>query len=112
MRRPSDNIPGIRGIGAKTAAGLLSGGLPLEDLHASGRLEGRGQAVTALWEQILTWRSMIRMHTDLPLLAALRLAHWPRQDGRPADQVHVIGVDLREWLRRGLDGEPEVIRER
>jgi DNA polymerase I len=42
----SDNIPGVRGIGAKTAAGLLSGGLTLEDLHASGRLtEGRGQAV-------------------------------------------------------------------
>jgi DNA polymerase-1 len=50
---------------------LLSGGLTLEDLHASGRLaEGRGQAVAELWEQVLTWRSMIRMRTDLPLPAA------------------------------------------
>lgn len=35
-----------------------------------------------------------------------------RQDGRPADQVDVIGVDLREWLRRWLDDQPEVVGER
>jgi DNA polymerase-1 len=36
----SDNIPGVRGVGAKTAAALLAGGLVLEDMPASGRLSG------------------------------------------------------------------------
>lgn len=62
----ADNIPGVRGIGAKTAAALLEGGLALEDLPGSGRLAGRkGQAVRDAWEQVLTWRSMIRMNTSM-----------------------------------------------
>jgi DNA polymerase-1 len=66
----SDNIPGVKGIGAKTAATLLSGGLTLDDLPASGRLTGtKGTAIIAAWEQVLRWRSMIRMHADLPLAA-------------------------------------------
>jgi DNA polymerase I len=67
----SDNIPGVRGVGAKTAAGLLSGGLTLEDLPASGRLSGgKGVAISTAWPHVLTWRSMIQMRTDLPLPAA------------------------------------------
>ena len=50
----ADNIPGVRGIGGKTAAALLAGGLVLEDLPASGRLAGgRGLAVTATWERVI-----------------------------------------------------------
>lgn len=68
---PSDNLPGVRGIGVKTAATLLAGGLTLEYLPATGRLaDRRGLAVTAMWEQVMTWRSMIRMRTDLPLATA------------------------------------------
>ncbi len=67
----SDNIPGVRGVGAKTAAALLSGGLILEDLPASGRLSGgKGAAIRAAWPQVLTWRSMIQMRTNLPLPAS------------------------------------------
>jgi DNA polymerase-1 len=67
----SDNIPGVRGVGAKTAAALLSGGLTLEDLPASGRLSGgKGAAIRAAWPQVMTWRSVIQMRTDLPLPAA------------------------------------------
>jgi DNA polymerase-1 len=66
----SDNIPGVRGVGAKTAAALLAGGLVLEDLPASGRLSGgKGAAIAATWPQVLTWRSMIRLRKDLPLPA-------------------------------------------
>jgi len=62
----------VRGIGAKTATALLSGGLKLENLHASGRLSGsKGAAIMAAWPRILTWRSMIQMRTSLPLPA------WP-----------------------------------
>jgi DNA polymerase-1 len=67
----SDNIPGVRGVGAKTAATLLAGGLKLEDLLSSGRLcGGKGAAIKAAWPQVLTWRSMIQMRTGLPLPAA------------------------------------------
>ena len=66
----SDNIPGVRGIGVKTAAALLSGGLKLEDLPASGRLSGsKGAAIMAAWPRVLAWRSMTRMRTGLPLPA-------------------------------------------
>jgi len=64
----SDNIRGVRGVGAKTAAALLAGGLTLDELAASSRLQGRkGAAITSAWPQLLTWRSMIRMDTSLPV---------------------------------------------
>lgn len=65
---PADNIPGVRGIGAATAARLLDGGLRLDDLPASGRLTGaKGKLVEQQWQQVLARRDLIRMRTDLPL---------------------------------------------
>jgi 5'-3' exonuclease len=65
---PTDNIPGVRGVGAKTAAGLLDGGLTLDGLPNSGRLVGaKGKAIREAWDQVLAWRELIRMRTDLPL---------------------------------------------
>jgi DNA polymerase-1 len=66
---PADNIPGVRGVGAVTAAALLAGGLRLDDLPASGRLrrDRRGPAVEAAWQQVLTWRDMIGLRTNAPL---------------------------------------------
>jgi DNA polymerase I len=58
----------VRGVGAKTAAALLAGGMTLDDLAASSRLQGRkGAAITTAWPQLLTWRSMIQMDTSLPV---------------------------------------------
>jgi DNA polymerase-1 len=65
---PSDNIPGVTGVGLTTARRLLTDDLGLEDLPASGRLTGaRGTAIRDGWTQVLTWRSMIRMRGDVPL---------------------------------------------
>ncbi|WP_143174159.1 glycosyltransferase [Streptoalloteichus hindustanus] len=65
---PADNIPGVRGVGVGTAATLLAGGLTLDELPASGRLTGaKGAAIRGAWEQILAWRDLIRMRTDLDL---------------------------------------------
>jgi DNA polymerase-1 len=65
---PSDNIPGVHGIGLITAARLLAGGLALEDLPASGRLTGaKGQRVHDAFDQALTDRQMIRTWTDVPV---------------------------------------------
>lgn len=64
----ADNIPGVKGVGAGTAAKLLADGFTLDDLPASGRLAGsKGRAITTTWRQVLTWRDLIRLHTDLVL---------------------------------------------
>jgi DNA polymerase-1 len=59
----------VPGIGAKTAASLLAGGLRLEDLPDSGRLDSHrgGRAAQECWPQVLAWRDMIRLATDLSL---------------------------------------------
>ena len=54
---PADEIPGVRGIGAKTAAALLDGGLTLDTLADSGRLTtGRGRIVAQQLDIALKWR--------------------------------------------------------
>jgi DNA polymerase-1 len=68
---PSDGIKGIPGIGAKTAARLLRGGLRLEDLPASGRLVGRtGQRVLDNLASAMKCRDLARMRTDVPVPTA------------------------------------------
>lgn len=88
----ADNIPGVRGIGAVTAARLLAGGLRLEDLPTSDRLTGaKKAALTNTWSQVLAWRDLIRMRTDLPLplhptgLASPTLP-------RPAEVIEKLGL--------------------
>lgn len=88
----SDAIPGVRGVGPATAAVLLAGGLSLEDVPASGRLVGaRGRAVTAVWDDVLAWRDLIRLRTTVPV------SHTP--SGRPspalprsADVIERLGL--------------------
>lgn len=68
MGDPADEIPGIRGIGAKTAATLLRGGLTLETLRDSDRLVAkRARAVAEEYDLALKWRSLIRLNTNLAL---------------------------------------------
>ncbi len=63
---PADNIPGVKGIGGKTAAALLADGMTLDKLPDSGRLTSpRARAVTTQFAEALTWRDMIRVRTDI-----------------------------------------------
>ncbi|MDQ3762183.1 MAG: flap endonuclease [Actinomycetota bacterium] len=88
----ADEIPGVRGIGAKTAATLLGGGLTLDDLPCSGRLAtGRARAVAEQFELALKWRDMIRLNTGL------ELPWWPTGHAspplpHPADVVDQLGL--------------------
>ncbi|MEU7316523.1 5'-3' exonuclease H3TH domain-containing protein [Streptomyces sp. NPDC007083] len=64
MGDPADNIPGIRGIGAKTAARLLTDARRLENVPANDLRP----TWTEQWPQVLRWREMIKLDTkvDLP----------------------------------------------
>jgi DNA polymerase I len=65
---PADNIPGVTGVGAKTAGTLLADGLTLDDLATSGRLDhGRGKKVRDQYDLALKWRSMIRLDATITL---------------------------------------------
>lgn len=93
----SDNIPGVKGVGVKTAAALLDCGLLLEGLKASGRLASRGAkggAIIAAWPQVLTWRAMIRMRADVPLpIAPTGLATTPLPvPGQVIDKLGLWGT--------------------
>jgi DNA polymerase-1 len=92
----SDNIPGVRGIGAKTAAALLDGGLTLDDLPASGRLAGRkGAAITSAWQQVLTWRDMIRINDQVPVPPEPITGRATTPLPRPAEVIEKLGL----WRR-------------
>ena len=92
----ADNIPGVAGVGAKTAAALLDGGLMLDDLPASGRLTGRkGDAITRAWQQVLTWRDMIRVDDQVPVPAGAVTGLATTPLPRPAEVIEKLGL----WKR-------------
>ncbi|WP_201301364.1 5'-3' exonuclease [Nocardiopsis sp. FR6] len=90
---PSDNIPGVRGVGPATAAQLLSGGIGLDELFASDRLTGvLGARVADHRHDLLRWRELIRLDHKLDL------SH-PEDTGPTAQlppAAHVL-EDLRLW---------------
>jgi DNA polymerase-1 len=72
----SDNIPGIRGVGDKTAARLLADGAHLEDLDKLDRLTGgTGHLIRHQWDQLILWRTLIQLRTDVPLPTAIGTPH-------------------------------------
>jgi DNA polymerase-1 len=81
---------------AKTAAALLDGGLTLDDLPASGRLAGpKGAAVTDAWQQVLTWRDMIRVNDQVPVPAGTVTGRATTPLPRPAEIIEKLGL----WKR-------------
>lgn len=67
---PTDNIPGVRGVGPKTAAALLADGWQLEDLLSSDRLDRpRCRTISAHWDRLLTWRDLILLDRAVQLPA-------------------------------------------
>lgn len=61
---PADNIPGLRGVGPKTAARLLTGGRSLENIPN----DELRPAWNEQWSMVQQWREMIKLDTktDLP----------------------------------------------
>lgn len=69
----ADNIAGVRGIGPKTAASLLTGDRSLDSLLPIVATHRRRAVRVALdqWEDVLRWRELIRLVDDLDLPANL-----------------------------------------
>ncbi|GJF32590.1 hypothetical protein KNE206_52900 [Kitasatospora sp. NE20-6] len=89
---PADNIPGVKGVGPKIAAGLLADGMTLDGLPASGRLQGaRGATITANWRNVLRWHSMITVKRDLTVPYALTGTAGPRPP-KATDIVEKLGL--------------------
>jgi DNA polymerase-1 len=64
---PADNIPGLRGVGPKTAARLLAGGRRLEHIPDNElRPTWTGQ-----WTKVQRWREMIKLDVKADLPEAL-----------------------------------------
>lgn len=63
----SDNIPGVRGVGPKTAAELLSGGISLEDMFNNGLNNPRIQKIIESKETALLSKKLATIHQDVPL---------------------------------------------
>ncbi|MGW3041645.1 5'-3' exonuclease H3TH domain-containing protein [Kitasatospora sp. NPDC001159] len=88
----SDNIPGIRRVGAKAAVTLLRDGMRLCDLPGSGRLTGaKGTAITTAWADVLRWEEMITVRRDLDVPISLNGQASP-QLPKPADVVEKLGL--------------------
>jgi DNA polymerase-1 len=88
----ADNVPGVKGIGAITAARLLADGLHLDGLLTSGRLTGaKRAAVLDGWQQVLAWRDLIRMRTDLDL-PHHPAGHPTRELPKPAEVIEKLGL--------------------
>ena len=66
---PSDNIPGARGIGAKTAAELLRAHGDLEGViaHADGLSPARSRAILDVSDELRLYRRIATMRRDLPV---------------------------------------------
>jgi hypothetical protein len=81
--------------GASTATALLAGDPTLDGLPASRRLSaGKEAAITAVWPQVLTCRSMIRMRGPVPANPAGWRGHRPA-----AIPAEVVIARLGLWRR-------------
>ncbi len=89
---PADGIPGIKGIGAKTAVELLHGGHSLETIPPERTSTGRGRAVRDHLDQALHWRALIQLNADLDL-DGLAITGSPTPPlPTPADMVETLGL--------------------
>ena len=96
---PVDNVPGVPGIGPKTAAELLSRYGTLDELlrHADQIPGKRGAALREWAERLPEFRELIRLRTDVPLPVS-----WNECRVREPDAARLAEL-FREWGFRRLE---------
>ncbi|MDD4237854.1 MAG: DNA polymerase I [Desulfotomaculaceae bacterium] len=79
---PSDNIPGVPGIGEKTASRLLKEYGSLESLlEAAGEITGRaGEQVRAFKEQAVLSKKLVTIYREVPVDIDLEQCRWKGPD--------------------------------
>jgi len=98
----TDNIPGIPGIGPKTAAALLAEFETLDNLlenAASIRQQKRRETIIAHADQALLSRQLVRLHDQVPLELDLDALLLEPQDG-PMLIAFLKAMDLNSLTRR------------
>jgi DNA polymerase I len=109
---PSDNLPGVPGIGASTAQKLLAGKSScrelFEQLHAVKSARVR-DALLAHREQILQTESLARLREDAPIGDALGTAElWAAPT---SDALRAVGKLFEELEFKSLQARLEKLRE-
>ena len=89
---PADDIPGIKGIGAKTAVELLHGGHTLETIPPERTSTGRGRAVREHLDQAFRWRALIQLNADVDLDGVTITGSPTPPLPTPADMVEALGL--------------------
>ena len=98
----SDNIPGVPGVGDKTATQLLQQFSTLENLleHLDQLPEGRvRRALGEHAQQALLGKQLVTIRTDVPVELDLEQARWLRYDADHARQVF-DELEFRQLLSR------------
>lgn len=103
-----DNIPGVKGIGAKTAAALLKRFGRIEDIPADPRewaglaLRGAARAAKALAdgrEAIALARQLVRMREDVPVDARVSDLRWTGAE-RPSLEAFCARLGMSNLVER------------
>ena len=106
----SDNIPGVPGIGAKTATTLLQQYDSLEGIYQhldEIRSERVRNALRAHKDEVFTWRDLLRIRTDVPIdldLEACRTRAFDREVVRALFRE----LEFRSLLNRLPEPEPTI----
>ena len=109
-----DNIPGVRGIGAKTAAALLAEHESLDGVYAAlgaSAIRGRrGEILAEHRDMAYLSQRLATVHREAPIGVGLAdLAR--REPDRPALAALFRRLEFKSWLRRFTDGDADPERE-
>jgi len=88
---PSDNIPGVKGIGEKTALGLIKNFKTIENLYQNindPRIEEKTRAkLLAGQEMAFLSKKLAEIKRDVPLNVSLKDYEWGKYDPQQAKQI-------------------------
>jgi DNA polymerase-1 len=112
---PTDNIPGVRGIGPKTAVELLKEFCTLDRIYEelekgsleAGRISKRTrEMLLSQKEQCLTSKILARIKTDTPVEFSLERCRWQGFDREKAAKV-LENFEFFSLVKRLLTAEPD-----